>query len=163
MVADPLKYTIDAQSGRFEFFKHTLTFSAAGLAGMAALFTDPAKIPIDVFSKATLIWCGFFFAATLLACLLGISTYSNLLLATPYKSQVAEAEVAEPEGDSRRRESLRSEELTFDIFKFAARIVHYARITLVTLLLSGLGLLLFASKAIFREPGQGEEAVLEAA
>jgi hypothetical protein len=47
--------------------------------------------------------------------------------------------------------------------KFARRIVHYAQITLITLLLSGFGLLAFAGIAILRGPKLGPEAALETA
>jgi hypothetical protein len=79
---DPVQKTIDVQSGRFEFFKQLLTLSAGGLAGMAALFTDPAKVPSDLFSRLCVGLAGLGLGACVLTCLSGISVYSNLLVLT---------------------------------------------------------------------------------
>jgi hypothetical protein len=132
-LADPVKSVVDRQSGRFEFFKQTLTLSAAGLAGLAALLIDPTKIPVYLFSRIVVAWCALFLAATLLACLLGISTYSNLLVIVAADSEQGSSE--EPRAE-----------------RFAVRVVHYARITLIGLLLSGLGLLVFAGSMVLRGP-----------
>lgn len=60
---DALKAEIDAQSGRFEFLKQSLTLGLAGIAGTAALFTDTSKLPATLWSVITI---GFFGVALVL-------------------------------------------------------------------------------------------------
>jgi hypothetical protein len=57
----PIKDTIDANSGRFEFLKQTLTLGLAGIGGVAALFTDPSRVPGDTFSNWVLAGAGLVF------------------------------------------------------------------------------------------------------
>jgi hypothetical protein len=75
----PVKDAIDAYSGRFEFFKQSLTLGTAVLAGIAALFTDPARIP----SQRVALFAVLLVAVSLLVMIawsaMGLSSYANLL------------------------------------------------------------------------------------
>jgi hypothetical protein len=75
------KDTIEAQSGRFEFFKQSLTLSSAGLAGIAALFTDQSRVPIDLWSRILVGSIGLALLLVVYFSLAGLSTYANLLTA----------------------------------------------------------------------------------
>lgn len=77
-----VKDAIDAQSGRFEYFKQCLTLGLAGIGGAAALLTDPAKVPGDAFSKWVVALAGCSLLTTVMAAAFGISSYANLLKAT---------------------------------------------------------------------------------
>lgn len=81
MANEPLKDEIDAQSGRFEFFKQSLTLGLAGLAGTAAFFTDASKIPENLSSILVVITMGFALIGTVGFSLMGLSVYANLLKA----------------------------------------------------------------------------------
>lgn len=72
----PIKDTIDANSGRFEFLKQTLTL---GLGGVAALFTDPSRVPSDTFSKWVLVLVGAGLVFVVAFAVMGLSAYANLL------------------------------------------------------------------------------------
>lgn len=74
-----LKDTIDSQSGRFEFFKQCLTLGAAGLAGVAALFSDPDKIPNGFITKLIVGSVGLSLVLVVAFALFGLSSYANLL------------------------------------------------------------------------------------
>jgi hypothetical protein len=78
----PVKDAIDCNSGRFEFLKQTLTLGSAGLAGIAALFTDPARIPADRLSKFAVLGAGMALGAVVCYSVMGLSVYANLLTAT---------------------------------------------------------------------------------
>lgn len=80
--ATPVKDAIDAQSGRFEYFKQCLTLGLAGIGGAAALLTDPAKVPGDVLSKWVVALAGCSLLATVVSAVFGISSYANLMKAT---------------------------------------------------------------------------------
>src|ERR1700722_10057266 len=74
----PLKDTIDANSGRFEFLKQTLTLGLAGIGGVAALFTDPSRVPGDTFSKWGLVLAGGGPVLVVAFAVMGLSAYANL-------------------------------------------------------------------------------------
>jgi hypothetical protein len=147
LVKDSVKLVVDSQSGRFELFKQILTLSAAGLAGMAALLTDPSRIPPDYVSRVVVGWCAFFLAATLVVCLLGVSAYSNLLVAVAREN-------------TRQIEPLSQDKMPVI---FEGRVVNCARITLGMLLLSGLGLLMFAGISIAGGRSTSIETAMDAA
>lgn len=75
----PIKDTIDANSGRFEFLKQTLTLGLAGIGGVAALFTDPSRVPSDTFSKWVLVLAGAGLVFVVAFAVMGLSAYANLL------------------------------------------------------------------------------------
>ena len=81
MGAAEVKDEIDAQSGRFDFFKQGLTLGLAGLAGIAAFFTDTAKIPSDSGSLGAVCVIGVALLVVVGAALMGLSVYANLLKA----------------------------------------------------------------------------------
>jgi hypothetical protein len=89
VAAQQVKNEIDAQSGRFEFFKQALTLGLAGLAGTAAFFTDTSKIPEDGWSIAAIIVMGLALLATVAASLMGLSVYANLLKAHSISAAVS--------------------------------------------------------------------------
>jgi hypothetical protein len=76
---DPVQAAINAQSGRFEFFKQSLTLGLAGIGGIAALFTDTTKIPAEPWARILIGAGGFLALVTVAAALFGISAYANLL------------------------------------------------------------------------------------
>jgi hypothetical protein len=78
----PVKDTIDSNSGRFEFLKQALTLGLAGIAGVAALFTDSSRVPADTFSKWTIFGSAIGLALVVAFAIMGLSTYANLLTAT---------------------------------------------------------------------------------
>jgi hypothetical protein len=78
----PVKDAIDCNSGRFEFLKQTLTLGSAGLAGIAALFTDPARIPADLLSKFAVLGAGVALGTVVYYSVMGLSVYANLLTTT---------------------------------------------------------------------------------
>jgi hypothetical protein len=80
--ASPVKDAIDCNSGRFEFLKQTLTLGSAGIAGIAALFTDPARIPADLLSKCAILGAGAALGTVVYYSAMGLSVYANLLTAT---------------------------------------------------------------------------------
>jgi hypothetical protein len=80
-VAAPVKDAIDAYSGRFEFFKQALTLATAGLAGIAALFTDPTRIPTDFGGLAAVTTLAAAFLLMIGGAVSGLSAYANLLKA----------------------------------------------------------------------------------
>jgi hypothetical protein len=84
--ASPIKDAIDSHSGRFEFLKQTLTLASAGIAGIAALFTDPARIPADSLSKGAILIAGIGLAVAVYFSVTGLSVYANLLTATARKA-----------------------------------------------------------------------------
>jgi hypothetical protein len=75
----PVKDAIDAYSGRFEFLKQTLTLGSAGIAGMAALFTDPTRVPTDTFSKWVVSSAGLSLILIVAFAAMGLSAYANFL------------------------------------------------------------------------------------
>src|SRR5690349_4812000 len=77
----PVKDAIDTHSGRFEFFKQTLTLGSAGLAGIAALFTDPARVPADTLSKCIIAVAGLSLILIVAFAAMGLSSYANFLTA----------------------------------------------------------------------------------
>jgi hypothetical protein len=79
--SENVKNEIDAQSGRFEFFKQAVTLGLAGLAGTAAFFTDTSKIPSDPLTAGAIVVMALMLLWTVGASLMGLSTYANLLKA----------------------------------------------------------------------------------
>jgi hypothetical protein len=80
--SSPVKEAIDSNSGRFEFLKQTLTLGSLGIAGIGALFTDPARIPSDIWSKIAVLIAGISLAVTVYYSVTGLSVYANLLTST---------------------------------------------------------------------------------
>lgn len=81
MTDTKVKNEIDAQSGRFEFLKQTLTLGLVGLAGTAAIFTDADKIPVDPALIGASAAIGISLLALVGCSLMGMSVYANLLKA----------------------------------------------------------------------------------
>jgi hypothetical protein len=81
-ISRPIKDVIDVNSGRFEFLKQTLTLASAGIAGVAALFTDPTRVPTDTLSKFAIFGAAIGLAIVVAFSIMGLSTYANLLTVT---------------------------------------------------------------------------------
>jgi hypothetical protein len=118
-VVDNVQGAINAQSGRFEFFKQALTLGLAGIGGIAVLFTDAGKIPVEFWARVFVAASGLFALLTVLLALLGIATYANLLPA-----------VAANE--------------TVKVARFQTAILQRARLAYVFLFCTGLAFLAFA-------------------
>jgi hypothetical protein len=80
--SSPVKDAIDSNSGRFEFLKQTLTLGLAGIAGIAALFTDQTRVPADSVSKWTIFLAAIGLSIVVSFAVMGLSAYANLLAAT---------------------------------------------------------------------------------
>jgi hypothetical protein len=82
----PVKEAVEAQSGRFEFFKQMLTLGLAGIAGAAAILIDSTKIPNDLLSMIAISTFGVALLVTSSASAMGLSTYANFLRAIYVKT-----------------------------------------------------------------------------
>jgi outer membrane protein OmpA-like peptidoglycan-associated protein len=142
--SSPVKDAIDAQSGRFEFFKQTLTLGSAGLAGIAALFTDPARIPTDV-AKWAVFAAGVALFTMLLFAVWGLSTYANLLTALA-------REVGLITGQSHRPSST-----------FSDGVIQWARAVMIALILAWVSLAAFAGYRLFMRAATSAETALATA
>jgi hypothetical protein len=145
--SDPVKDDIDAQSGRFEFFKLTSTLGTAGLGGMAALFTDSTKIPSDLGSIILAGSCGVLFILTVFSCVSGEYSYANLLSARARETKIASSDDQRP----------------IRIKAFEKSILNYSKLAYVTLLCTGLALLSFAGLRMFYHSSVSPEAALDVA
>ena len=146
MKSDPVKDDINAQSGRFEFFKLTLTLGTASLAGMAALFADPSKIPSEFASRVLAGVCAVLFIVTVYACISGLSTYANLLV-----ERARESRPAAPDAVSRPRLEARDYEKSM---------VNHARGAFISLFLTGAALLVFTGLRVFYHGTVSPDAAL---
>jgi hypothetical protein len=128
-----VKDAIDVHSGRFEFFKQTLTLGSAGLAGIAALFTDTARIPTDIASKCLVAAAGLALIAIVAFAAMGLSAYANLLTALGREARLISA----------TSQSTRSSS------KYSAGIVFHARIVIIALFVAWVSLTVFAGLRLF--------------
>jgi len=133
--AEPVKEAIDAQSGRFEFFKQALTLGSAGIAGLAAILTDETKIPQTILRKLLVAGCGVLLLATIVAAVWGISVYANLLTRL-------QDEGGRPPTAGAKRTSATAR----------ASVVTHARATFVTLSLAALMLFVYAAVLLATGP-----------
>lgn len=136
----PIKDTIDANSGRFEFLKQTLTLGLAGIGGVAALFTDPSCVPSDDFSKRVLVVAGAGLIFVVAFAVRGLSAYANLLTVSA--------------------KNPREEE---DVEKYSNGVRNHARIVIVSLSVTLAGTVTFAVNRLFAPPTTPEGAVTTAA
>jgi hypothetical protein len=136
----PLKDTIDASSGRFEFLKQTLTLGLAGIGGVAALFTDTSRIPGDSLSKWLLLAAGAGLLFVVAFAIMGLSTYANLLTATA-KTPTDKNEVT----------------------KYTKGVRDHARVVIIALFVALVGTVVFAVNRLFASPATPESAVTAAA
>lgn len=138
----PVKDVIDANSGRFEFLKQALTLGSAGIAGVAALFTDPARVPADTLSKWAIFGGAVGLAIVVAFAIMGLSAYANLLTVTS-------------SGDARVRSRAPA---------YAKGVRDHARVVIIGLTIGFLGIGLFASWRLFLvSPAGTPEAAIEAA
>jgi membrane-bound ClpP family serine protease len=136
----PLKDTIDANSGRFEFLKQTLTLGLAGIGGVAALFTDSSRVPSDTFSKWMLLCAGAGLLFVVAFAIMGLSAYANLLTVT--------AKV--PRNDD-------------EITGYSKGVRNHARVVILALFVALIGTVTFAVNRLFTSPATPESAVIAAA
>jgi hypothetical protein len=138
----PVKDAIDANSGRFEFLKQTLTLGSAGIAGVAALFTDPTRVPADTFSKWAIFGGAVGLALVVAFAIMGLSAYANLLAVN-----------ASENAEMRKRAPL-----------YANGVRDHARVVILGLTIGFLGIGLFAGYRLFFAPATGTpENAIEAA
>ncbi len=135
----PLKDTIDANSGRFEFLKQTLTLGLAGIGGVAALFMDPSRVPSDTFSKWVLLCAGAGLMFVVAFAIMGLSAYANLLTVT--------AKVT------------RNDEVT----EYSKGVRNHARVVILALFVVLIGTVTFAVNRLFTSSATPESAVAAAA
>lgn len=136
----PIKDTIDANSGRFELLKQTLTLGLAGIGGVAALFTDPSRVPSDDFSKWVLVVAGAGLVFVVAFAIMGLSAYANLLTVS---------------AKNPRQEA--------DVEKYSNGVRNHARIVIVALSMALAGTVTFAVNRLFAPPTTPEGAVTTAA
>jgi hypothetical protein len=136
----PLKDTIDANSGRFEFLKQTLTLGLAGIGGVAALFTDPSRIPADALAKWILIAAGAGLLVVVASAIMGLSAYANLLTVTAKDPRVPE-----------------------EVTKYSKGVRDHARYVVLGLLVAFLGTATFAVSRLLASSASPEGAVTAAA
>ncbi|WP_338835146.1 hypothetical protein [Bradyrhizobium septentrionale] len=136
----PIKDTIDANSGRFEFLKQTLMLGLAGIGGVAALFTDPSRVPSDTFSKWVLVLAGAGLLFVVAFAVMGLSAYANLLTVSARIPQNAD-----------------------DVDKYSKGVRGHARVVIIALSLALAGTVMFAVNRLFAPPTTPEGAVTTAA
>lgn len=136
----PIKDTIDANSGRFEFLKQTLTLGLAGIGGVAALFTDPSRVPSDTFSKSVLVLAGAGLVFVVAFAVMGLSAYANLLTVSAKISRNAK-----------------------DVEKYSKGVRDHARVVIIALSVALAGTVTFAVNRLFAPPTTPEGAVTTAA
>src|SRR5579863_1601358 len=91
---EPIRDAIDAESGRFEYFKHALILGAAGIAGLAAILTDETKVPETPLRKWLLGACGVIFLLLIVTAVFGISGATRAARRTPIAHAVTAAMLA---------------------------------------------------------------------
>ena len=138
--SSPLKDTNDANSGRFEFLKQTLTLGLAGIGGIAALFTDPSRVPGDTFSKWSILCGAFGLLLVVMFAIMGLSSYANLLTVTA-------------------RNPTNQQEMS----NYANGVRNHARVVIIGLLLAFLGISAFALNRLFASPATTPESAVTAA
>jgi hypothetical protein len=142
-----VKDAIDVHSGRFEFFKQTLTLGLAGLAGIAALFTDADRIPTDVASKCIVVVAGLALGVTILFAVMGLSAYANLLNALAREAGLISATVQSPRPPS----------------EYSAGIIFDAQIVMIALFVAWVSLMSFAGLRLFSKATTNAETALATA
>lgn len=139
--SSPLKDTIDANSGRFEFLKQTLTLGLAGIGGVAALFTDPTRVPGDTFSKWSVLCGSIGLGVVVLFAIMGLSAYANLLTATASSDPTMQPRVP----------------------FYAKGVRNHARVVIVGLSVTFLGIGAFALNRLFAPSAATPESAVVAA
>lgn len=134
----PIKDTIDANPGRFEFLKQTLTLGLAGIGGVAALFTDPSRVPSDTFSKWVLVLAGAGLVFVVAFAVMGLSPYANLLTVSAKISRN-----------------------TKDVEKYSKGVRDHARVVIIALSVALAGTITFAVNRLFAPPTTPEGAVTD--
>jgi len=129
----PVKDAIDTHSGRFEFFKQTLTLGSAGLAGIAALFTDPTRVPTDTLSKYVIAIAGLSLIVIVAYAAMGLSSYANFLTAV-----ASEARSPPKEGST-----------SYDSKYYINSIIFHAQIIIIGLFVAWFSLTAFAGIKVF--------------
>jgi hypothetical protein len=125
--ADPIREAIDAQSGRFEYFKYALILGSAGIAGLAAILTDETKIPDTLLRKSLVGASGVIFFLLIVTAVFGFSVYANLL--TRIEDEKGQAPPAGARGTSATAKR---------------SMITYTRVILGVLLVGGATLLTYA-------------------
>jgi hypothetical protein len=141
-----VKETVEVESGRFEFFKQILTIGLGGIAGLAAILTDPDKIP-DEFWRIGMLSLFAIFAIVVVICSAdGISTYANYLREVRRLSR-------DPENAKLKQSRDEYEE----------SILNHANVALVGSWIGAASLIAFSGLMLFGAHAVGAEAAMRAA
>jgi len=127
----------ESQGGRFEFFKQALALGLAAIAGLAALFSDPSKIPTSLTQKFILIAFSVLAFATIIMSFAGLHVYGNLLRAY-YRGELEGQPTTEQGGETPQ-----------DAAQYEAWIPRFAAWTSWLIIAAGFLLILFAGWALF--------------
>jgi hypothetical protein len=140
-----VKEAVESESGRFEFLKQMLTVGLAGIAGLAAIFTDQGKIPDQLLTRATLVGFALSAVALVIASALGISAYANYLRDV-----------------NRLSNDPGNAELLEDCANSTGGILRYARISLIAAGLAAFALIAFSFLQLRSRPLGAEAAMNKA-
>ncbi|WP_334416650.1 MULTISPECIES: hypothetical protein [unclassified Bradyrhizobium] len=120
--------------------KQTLTLGLVGIGGVAALFTDPSRIPADGLAKWILVVAGAGLLVVVAFAIMGLSAYANLLTVTARDPR-------DPD----------------EVAKYANGVRDHARIVIIGLSVVLVFTATFAVNRLFASSGSPESAVAAAA
>jgi hypothetical protein len=127
-----VKEVVEIESGRFEFFKQMLTMGLAAIAGLAAIFTEPDKIPGELVSRITIVLFAVSAIVVVIWSAMGISTYANHLRDVDNLSRNPD-----------------SEDLKKKLAQTGRGMLSHAKVTLVSATVGALALIAFAGAKLF--------------
>jgi membrane-bound ClpP family serine protease len=110
------------------------------ISGVAALFTDPSRVPSDTFSKWVLLCAGVGLLFVVVFAIMGLSTYAKLLTVT--------AKV--PRNDD-------------EVTEYSKGVRNHARVVILALFVALIGTVTFAVNLLFTSSATPESAVTAAA
>jgi len=152
----PVKESIEAQSGRFEFLKQALTLSSAGLAGFSIFFTEPDRLAGSLLVRIIIILAGLALLFVTGAALSGIGSYANFLRRT--ETEARAAAIATTTNTTTTAFPIRQTKKTAEYYRHD--VVMHANFCLVGLFITGLILTAFAGLRIFSPDRLGPEQAL---
>lgn len=117
-----------------------ISLGLAGIGGVAALFTDPSRVPGDTFSKWVLVLVGAGLVFVVAFAVMGLSAYANLLTV-----------------------SAKVPRNTKDVEKYSKGVRDHARVVIIALSVALAGTVTFAVNRLFAPPTTHEGAVTTAA
>lgn len=141
-----VKETVEIKSGQFEFFKQMLAIGLAGVAGLAAIFTEPTRIPEEFLARSMIVLFAITAILVVIFSAMGISTYANHL---------RHVEKLSREPGSSKLEAKRA--------KSESGILWHARVILVMASIGAITLIVFALGQLLNAHTVGPEAAMELA